>query len=126
MHADTRRDIEALFESYPEKRGALLPALYLVQAERGWIDAEQARELAELFEIAPVEVYEVALPARSFAERAGTFTNHAGLEQAFAAVVEPPFGAWPEGELLREIAHAAGLELDVGGVRPPARRAPQD
>ena len=59
MHADTRRDIEALFESYPERRGALLPALYRVQAERGWIDAEQARELALLFEIAPVEVYEV-------------------------------------------------------------------
>ena len=59
MNADTRREIEALFECYPEKRGALLPAIYLLQAEKGWIDTGQARELAGLFEISPVEVYEV-------------------------------------------------------------------
>ena len=53
----------------------------------------------------------VALPARSFAERAGTFTNHAGLEQRFEAVVEPPFEAWDGGEILRQLAAAAGLEL---------------
>jgi len=59
MNADTRREIEALFERYPEKRGALLPAIYLLQAEKGWVDTGQARELAGLFEISPVEVYEV-------------------------------------------------------------------
>jgi len=53
----------------------------------------------------------VALPARSFAERAGTFTNHAGLEQRFEAVVEPPFEARDGGEILRQLAAEAGLEL---------------
>jgi len=59
MTAETRAKIEALFPSYPAKRGALLPAIYLVQEEQGYISPEQARELAELFELQPVEVWEV-------------------------------------------------------------------
>ena len=59
MRPETRAQIEALFERYPQKRGALLPAIYLVQAEKGWVDPAGAKELAALFEIAPVEVHEV-------------------------------------------------------------------
>ena len=59
MRAETRERIEKLFDRYPEKRGALLPALYLAQAERGFVDREAAREVAELFDLAPVEVMEV-------------------------------------------------------------------
>ena len=59
MKIDTRRKIEELFELYPWRRGALLPAIYLVQEERGYVDRESATELAELFEISPVEVWEV-------------------------------------------------------------------
>ena len=59
MRADTRTKIEALFPKYPEKRGALLPAIYLVQEENGWVDPQQARDLADLFELTPVEIWEV-------------------------------------------------------------------
>ena len=59
MTPETRASIEALYERYPERRGALLPAIYLVQAERGYVDAAAARELAELFELSAVEVWEV-------------------------------------------------------------------
>jgi NADH-quinone oxidoreductase subunit E len=59
VRAETREKIEALFERYPQRRGALLPAVRLLQEERGWIDPAQARELAELFELKPVEVWEV-------------------------------------------------------------------
>jgi NADH-quinone oxidoreductase E subunit len=59
LRPETRAEIESLFERYPQKRGALLPAIYLVQAEKGFVDADGARELAALFEIAPVEVHEV-------------------------------------------------------------------
>ena len=59
MKIDTRRKIEELFELYPWRRGALLPALYLVQEERGHVDADSARELAEIFELQPVEIWEV-------------------------------------------------------------------
>ena len=51
----------------------------------------------------------VVLPARSFAERAGTFTNHANRVQRFFPIVEPVFEAWAEGEVLRQVAVAAGL-----------------
>jgi len=55
----TRAKIEALFQRYPQKRGALLPAVYLLQEEKGFVDGDGARELAALFEIAPVDVWEV-------------------------------------------------------------------
>ena len=59
MTSETRAGIEALFERYPERRGALLPAIYLVQAEKGYVDPDAARALAEIFELAPIEVWEV-------------------------------------------------------------------
>ena len=59
MLDETRTKIEALFPRYPQRRGALLPAIYLVQEENGWVSQEQARELAELVRIHPVEVWEV-------------------------------------------------------------------
>jgi NADH-quinone oxidoreductase E subunit len=59
LRPDTRAQIEALFERYPAKRGALLPAIYLAQAEKGWVDAETTRELARIFELQPVEIHEV-------------------------------------------------------------------
>ena len=59
MQPATREKIEALFERYPERRGALLPAIYLLQAEKGYVDAPAARELAEVFELKPIDVWEV-------------------------------------------------------------------
>lgn len=59
MRPKTREKIEALFERYPQKRGALLPGLYLVQEENGYVSPEQAEQVAGLFEIEPVDVYEV-------------------------------------------------------------------
>jgi NADH-quinone oxidoreductase subunit G len=52
----------------------------------------------------------VQLPARSFGEREGTFTNHAGRVQRFQPFIEPSFEAWAEGEILHQIA--ARLELE--------------
>ncbi len=52
-------EIRELMACYPEKRGALLPALHRVQQELGHIASETARELAALFEIRPIEVMEV-------------------------------------------------------------------
>jgi NADH-quinone oxidoreductase subunit G len=54
----------------------------------------------------------VALPARSFAEKLGSFTNAAGRVQRFVPLVEPRFEARAEGELLLEVARAAGLVGD--------------
>ena len=56
---EARTRIDAEIEKYPSRRGALLPALHVVQEEHGHISPDLARELAELFEIRAVEVLEV-------------------------------------------------------------------
>ena len=59
ISAEARASIDAEIQKYPRKRGALLPALHIVQRELGYVSAEAARSLAEIFEILPIEVMEV-------------------------------------------------------------------
>ena len=59
ISAEARARIDAEIQKYPRKRGALLPALHIVQAEQGHVSADSAREVAAIFEILPVEVMEV-------------------------------------------------------------------
>jgi NADH-quinone oxidoreductase subunit E len=59
ISAETRSKIAAEIAKYPVKRGALLPALHHTQAELGHIAPETAQELAEIFDIRPIEVMEV-------------------------------------------------------------------
>ena len=56
---EVRSRIEAAIQKYPQKRGALLPALHLAQAEEGWLAPAKVRALAEIFELHPIEVQEV-------------------------------------------------------------------
>ena len=55
----TRDRIDALAQRFPERRGALLGALQLVQREAGFVSREACVELAELFAIRPNEVQEL-------------------------------------------------------------------
>ena len=59
ISAEARARIDAEISKYPRKRGALLPALHIVQGELGHVNVETARALAEIFEILPIEVLEV-------------------------------------------------------------------
>jgi len=59
ISAASREQIAAEIAKYPKPRGALLPALHIVHAEHGWVSAECAQELAQIFEIRPFEVMEV-------------------------------------------------------------------
>lgn len=54
-----RAQIEAEIARYPQRRGALLPALHIVQSELGHVAPEAARELARIFELRPIDVMEV-------------------------------------------------------------------
>jgi NADH-quinone oxidoreductase E subunit len=56
----TKTAIEAEFQKYPDKRSVLLPALWIVQAEMGWVSEPAMEDVAELLEITPVQVYDVA------------------------------------------------------------------
>jgi len=55
--ARARIDTEAA--KFPEKRGALLAALRIVQDEHGYIGIEAAGELAAIFELSIVDITEV-------------------------------------------------------------------
>ena len=65
----TRARIDAEIAKYPKRRGALLPALHLVHDEHGHVSEQSARELAEIFEIAPVDVMEVVSFYNMFFDR---------------------------------------------------------
>lgn len=57
---DARREADRLIARYPEKRSALLPLLYLVQAEQGHVTREGTREVGELLGLTTAEVEAVA------------------------------------------------------------------
>ena len=69
ISAATRAKIDAEIAKYPKPRGALLPALHLVQEEHGHVPPEAACELAVVFGLAPVEVTEVVSFYNMFYDR---------------------------------------------------------
>ncbi|MEE9607969.1 MAG: NAD(P)H-dependent oxidoreductase subunit E [Myxococcota bacterium] len=56
---EARSEIDREIAKYPEKRGALLPALHILHRELGHVAPETAQAVAEIFDIRPIEVMEV-------------------------------------------------------------------
>ncbi|MFQ5780587.1 MAG: NADH-quinone oxidoreductase subunit NuoE [Nitrospiria bacterium] len=52
--------IEAEFPKYPDKRSVLLPALRIVQEELGYLSEPAMIDVADLLELTPIQVYDVA------------------------------------------------------------------
>jgi NADH-quinone oxidoreductase subunit E len=52
--------IQKHFAKYPDKRSAVMPLLYVVQEEYGWITPEGIQEVAELCEMDPTQVRSIA------------------------------------------------------------------
>jgi len=51
-----RAELDELLTRYPTKMAALLPALWIVQEERGWVSGEAMAEVATLLELTPAYV----------------------------------------------------------------------
>ena len=51
-----RTRLEALFPKFPTKQACLLPALWIVQQERGWISPAAMAEVAEVLGVTPAYV----------------------------------------------------------------------
>ena len=51
-----RRELDELLTRYPTKMAGLLPALWMVQHERGWVSDEGMAEVAEVLELTPAYV----------------------------------------------------------------------
>ena len=53
---DVRKELDGLLTRYPNKMAALLPTLWIVQRERGWVSEESMAEVAEVLELTPAYV----------------------------------------------------------------------
>jgi NADH-quinone oxidoreductase E subunit len=51
-----RAELDELLTRYPTKMAALLPALWMVQEDRGWVSGEAMVEVAEVLELTPAYV----------------------------------------------------------------------
>lgn len=51
-----KHDLDAILLRYPNKQAALLPALWIVQEERGWVSEEAMTEVAAALDITPAYV----------------------------------------------------------------------
>lgn len=57
---DLKEKVEEIAGRYPERRSALLPALFLAQKKYGYLTKEAMEEVALILGLPPVQVYEVA------------------------------------------------------------------
>ena len=60
LSAATRKEIRAARDRYPSARSAVLPALWAVQHEVGFLSPDGMTEVAEILELAPSEVQAVS------------------------------------------------------------------
>lgn len=51
-----RKELDELLTRYPTKMAALLPALWIVQRERGWISEDGIAEVGDVLELTPAYV----------------------------------------------------------------------
>jgi NADH-quinone oxidoreductase E subunit len=51
-----RRELDELLTRYPTKMAALLPALWMVQEDRGWVSSDAMAEVATVLELTPAYV----------------------------------------------------------------------
>jgi NADH-quinone oxidoreductase subunit G len=105
--------------------GGGFAAIYLVGGDpQGWINESQAAALDNVGTVIVQDMLEspasrratFVLPSGSFAERDGTFVNHAGLEQELHKAIRCPGEAKPDGRILWDLAGRRGL-LNVAALR---------
>jgi NADH-quinone oxidoreductase subunit E len=56
----SRAAAERIVARYPTRRSALIPLLYLIQSEAGWVPRQGMREVAEILDLTTAEVEAVA------------------------------------------------------------------
>jgi NADH-quinone oxidoreductase subunit G len=101
-----------------DARGGSLKAVYVVHnGPPGWLTPEQARSLAgaelviaqDILANELTDAAHVVLPGASFAEKDGTFVNHAGLAQMLNRSIRCPAEGYTDGRIFMELAGRRGL-----------------
>jgi NADH-quinone oxidoreductase subunit G len=113
-------------------RAALIMGGYPPRSESHWLNAEQLQALAKIptlvvFDMFPGGLADTAkylIPAMSWAEKDGTFVNHAGLAQAVKPAIRPTRGCRTDAQVLfdlldrRGLPHAATLRAELAREIP--------
>ncbi len=111
-----------------------LDVLYLVGGDpAGWIGEEDAARLErvpllivqDLLESPASRRATFLLSGGSFAERDGTFINHAGLAQEIRRAVRGPDGSRPDNRILWELSGRTGLYQGAALRREIAKKIPE-
>jgi NADH-quinone oxidoreductase subunit G len=116
---------ELLRQAQEDKIKALYVAASYSPRAGGWITEEQAEHLKrvpllivqDLFASPISAVAKYVIPAATFAEKDGTFVNHAGLAQCIHWAIRPPDGVRSDGQVFLDLLERRGL------VHAPSLRA---
>jgi NADH-quinone oxidoreductase subunit G len=108
-------DLDGLLDA--ARAGKLDAALLVGGDPEGWLSESQSASLAPVAVLAVLdflatplsETAQYVLSGGSFAERDGTFVNHAGLAQEVRRSVRGPEGSRPDGRVLWDLTGRVGL-----------------
>lgn len=109
---DKLQEIETLCAKYPQRRSALLPVLWMVQQQEGWISQDSMKEVAEIIGCTPAEVYEVVSFYTMFQQKP-TGKTHLAVCKTLACAITGAF------EVADHIHHHYGCA--AGGISPDGR-----
>ena len=90
------------------------------------LDGKDFVVVQELFETATTDYADVVLPAASFAEMDGTYTNNTGFVQRVRQAIEPVNQAKPDWTITSLIARAMGVDFGYNFSAPMVFRAIAD
>jgi NADH-quinone oxidoreductase subunit G len=82
---------------------------WVTEADRGWLSKLKLLIVQDILPSPASELAHYLLPGAAFAEKDGTFINHAGLAQGIERAIRSPGEARPDGRILWELAGRRGL-----------------
>jgi NADH-quinone oxidoreductase subunit G len=125
-------DFDALVETVGDKKNKVTGAVITGNYPSNWVTKDFKKSLTKKFVVLldtlPNDLAssaDVLLPAATWAEKSGTFENHAGRLQAFEQAIQPIEYSKGEGQLLEDLINTAEGEAAETPGRPriynPAR-----
>jgi NADH-quinone oxidoreductase subunit G len=93
---------------------------WVIETDRTWLSKLKLLVVQDLLPTLASELAHYVLPAGSFAEKDGTFINHAGLAQTIERSVRCPGEARPDARILWDLAgrrglfHAQTVRMEIG------------
>ena len=104
--------IDALLTRFPRKGSALLPALYLIQEEKGWVSAESMAYVADKIGVSPAFVAGV-VSFYTMYHRQPVGRHHIQVCRTLSCMLRGGF------QVMEHLKSALGI--DVGQVTPDGR-----